>query len=191
MNKINTLAIFCGSSLGTNPEYMNSARKIGQALLDNKITLVYGGGNIGLMGTIATTVSENKGKVIGVLPKKLNLPQVCNKDIETERIIVEGMHERKAKMYELSDGFIALPGGIGTFEEFFEVYTWLQLGYHEKPVGLLNVNGFYDKLIEFITNAVKEGFIKQEILDLLIIDKDPYNLINKMKKIEIKVKSKV
>lgn len=191
MNNIKSLAIFCGSSKGTDKNYEIKAIEMGKALIENKITLVYGGGNIGLMGKIASTVSENNGEVIGVLPKKLNLPQVCNKNVETKRIIVEGMHERKAKMYALSDGFIALPGGIGTFEEFFESYTWLQLGYHKKPVGLLNVNGFFDSLIEFINNAVNEGFIKKEILELLIIDTDPYKIIEKMKEIHITVKSKV
>jgi uncharacterized protein (TIGR00730 family) len=191
MNKINSLAIFCGSSLGNSQQYIKSALKMGEALVDEKISLVYGGGNIGLMGTIATYVFEHGTQVIGVLPQKLNLPQVVNKKVETKRIIVETMHERKAMMYELSDGFIALPGGIGTFEEFFEAYTWLQLGYHRKPVGLLNVNGFYDELLSFLNNAVKSGFMKKAVLDILVVEEDPYVLIDRMRNINLKLPQKV
>jgi hypothetical protein len=191
MNKINSLAIFCGSSLGNSEQYIKSAQKMGEALVDSKISLIYGGGNIGLMGTIATYVFEHDAQVIGVLPQKLNLPQVVNKKVETKRIIVDTMHERKAKMYELSDGFIALPGGIGTFEEFFESYTWLQLGYHIKPVGLLNVNGFYDELLSFLSNAVKSGFMKKAVLDILVVEENPYILIEKMKKINLNLPQKV
>lgn len=191
MNKLNSLAIFCGSSLGTSEQYVNSALKMGEALVNNDISLVYGGGNIGLMGKIASYVSEHDTQVIGVLPKKLNLPQVVNKKVETKRIIVDTMHERKAKMYELSDGFIALPGGIGTFEEFFEAFTWLQLGYHNKPVGLLNVNGFYDELLKFLINATESGFMKKAVLDILVVEEDPYVLIEKMKKIDLILPQKV
>lgn len=191
MNKLNSLAIFCGSSLGTSEQYVNSALKMGEALVNNDISLVYGGGNIGLMGKIASYVSEHDTQVIGVLPKRLNLPQVVNKKVETKRIIVDTMHERKAKMYELSDGFIALPGGIGTFEEFFEAFTWLQLGYHNKPVGLLNVNGFYDELLKFLINATESGFMKKAVLDILVVEEDPYVLIEKMKKIDLILPQKV
>jgi len=168
MNKINSLAVFCGSSNGSSQEYQIKAEKMGQALVQNNITLIYGGGNIGLMGKIASYVSSNNIDVIGILPKLLNLPQVVNKDVETKRIIVEGMHERKAKMYELSDGFIAMPGGIGTFEEFFEAFTWLQLGYHSKPIGLLNVNGFYDDLINFqkLLTIERKSFLKENLIGL-------------------------
>jgi uncharacterized protein (TIGR00730 family) len=191
MNKIKSLAVFCGSSIGSSPEYQLKAEKMGKALVKNNISLVYGGGNIGLMGKIATYVSSNNIEVIGILPKKLNLPQVVNKDVETKRIIVDGMHERKAKMYELSDGFIALPGGIGTFEEFFEAFTWLQLGYHSKPIGLLNVNGFYDELINFLNGAVEQGFIKKEVLDKLVVEEEPSVLIEKMKVIDLRVPQKI
>ncbi|MBK5201618.1 MAG: TIGR00730 family Rossman fold protein [Spirochaetaceae bacterium] len=191
MNNINSLAVFCGSSNGSSLEYQLKAEKMGQALVKNNITLIYGGGNIGLMGKIASYVYSNNIDVIGILPKKLNLPQVVNKNIETKRIIVEGMHERKAKMYELSDGFIAMPGGIGTFEEFFEAFTWLQLGYHSKPIGLLNVNGFYDDLIKFLIGAVKQGFIKQIVLDKLVIEEEPSILIEKMKAMDLRIPQKI
>lgn len=191
MNKINSLAVFCGSSIGTSHEYQLKAEEMGKALVKNNISLVYGGGNVGLMGKIASYVSSNNIDVIGILPKKLNLPQIVNSNIETKRIIVEGMHERKAKMYELSDGFIAMPGGIGTFEEFFESFTWLQLGYHSKPIGLLNVNGFYDDLIKFLIGAVEQGFIKQVVLDKLVVEEDPYILIEKMKAMDLIVPQKI
>lgn len=191
MNKINSLAIFCGSSLGNNEQYKLKAQEMGKALVEKKISLIYGGGNIGLMGKIATYVSSHDTEVIGVLPEKLNVPQVVNKNIETKRIIVDTMHERKAKMYDLSDGFIAMPGGIGTFEELFESYTWLQLGYHSKPVGLLNVNGFYDVLLSFLKNACESGFMKKIVLDKLIVDDDPLSLIEKMESIDLDLPLKV
>lgn len=191
MNKINSLAVFCGSSIGTSKEYQLKAETLGEALVKKNISLIYGGGNIGLMGIIASYVSSNNVDVIGILPKKLNLPQVVNKNIETKRIIVEGMHERKAKMYELSDGFIAMPGGIGTFEEFFEAFTWLQLGYHSKPIGLLNVNGFYDNLIKFLFGAVEQGFINQKVLDKLVVEEDPIILIEKMQSMNLCVPHKI
>jgi len=191
MNNIINLAIFCGSSKGNNNKYSEAAIKVGNYIAENNMNLVYGGGNIGLMGIVASTASENGAKVIGVLPKVLNLPQVVNKSVETERIITEDMHSRKKAMYDRSDAFIAMPGGIGTFEEFFEAYTWLQLNIHNKPVGLLNIDNFYTPLYDFLINACEKGFISKKVLNTLCIDSDIDNLIKKMRETELDLPLKV
>ena len=191
MNTIHTIAVFCGSSLGKNPLYEQQAIDLGKALYDNQIGLVYGGGNRGLMGVVAQTVFALGGSVTGVLPQALNLASVRQAVVETELIVVPTMHDRKAKMYSLSDAFIALPGGIGTFEEFLEVYTWLQLGYHHKPVALLNTAGFYDPLLHFFRQSAKEGFIHQDMLDALIVEEDENLLLKRMQDISLNIKDKL
>lgn len=191
MNKIQNLAIFCGSSKGNNNKYSEAAIEVGKFIANQKMSLIYGGGNIGLMGLVASTASENGAKVIGVLPKRLNLPQVVNKNVETERIITEDMHTRKQEMYKRSDAFIAMPGGIGTFEEFFESYTWLQLNIHNKPIGLLNIDNFYTPLHEFLVKSSEKGFIGKNIIDALCIDSDIDNLVTKMKEVELNIPLKV
>lgn len=155
------ICIFCGSSNGTRAAYASAARAMGQALVRRRIGLVYGGGNVGLMGTIADAVMRGGGDVIGVIPEALVERELAHGDV-TELIVVRSMHERKAKMAELSDAFIAMPGGFGTFEEFCEIITWAQLGLHRKPCGVLNVEGYYDPLLILFDRAVEEGFIRPE-----------------------------
>lgn len=191
MNTIKTIAVFCGSSLGRNPLYEQKAIELGKSLYNNGIGLVYGGGNRGLMGVVAKTVFALGGSVTGVLPEALNLPSVREVVVETELIIVPTMHDRKAKMYSLSDAFIALPGGIGTFEEFLEVFTWLQLGYHTKPVALLNIAGFYDPLLHFFQQSSNEGFVHQGLLDALIVEEEENILLKRMREAHIHIGDKL
>lgn len=181
METIHTIAVFCGSSEGTDPIYRRKAEELASCLYENRIDLVYGGGNRGLMGVVASTLHGLGGSVTGVLPEALNLPKVRTKPVEDTLYIVPDMHARKAKMYGLSDAFVALPGGIGTFEEILEVFTWLQLGYHRKPVALLNVNGFYDRFLEFLGQACEEGFIRKSHLDSLVTATDPCRLVEKIR----------
>ncbi len=155
------LCVYCGSSDGTSPIYASTARQLAKDMVSDNISLVYGGGNVGLMGIIADEVLRLGGEVTGVIPKAL-LDKECGHLGLTRLHIVKDMHERKAMMAQLSDGFIAMPGGIGTLEELFETLTWSQLGFHDKPVGLLNVDGFYDGLIKFIAHLVTQGFLKSE-----------------------------
>ncbi|MDY0244979.1 MAG: TIGR00730 family Rossman fold protein [Sphaerochaeta sp.] len=180
MKKLQTLAVFCGSSTGSNPRLAEGAEELGAAMAKKRLSLVYGGGNRGLMGIVAQSLYERGGNVIGVLPEALNRKDVRLHTVENELIIVPTMHERKAKMYSLADAFIALPGGIGTLEEILEIFTWLQLGYHQKPVAILNLAGFYDKLLDFLSYSVKQGFLKQDHLDALIVDQDIDSLLDKL-----------
>lgn len=191
MNTIKTIAVFCGSSIGNNPLYEQKATDLGKALYNNQIGLVYGGGNHGLMGVVAKTVFALGGSVTGVLPEALNLASVRQVVVETELIIVSTMHERKAKMYSLADAFIALPGGIGTFEEFLEVFTWLQLGYHHKPVALLNTAGFYDPLLNFFQQSSDEGFLHKDLLDALVVEEDENLLLKRMQGFTLTFKDKL
>jgi uncharacterized protein (TIGR00730 family) len=159
---------------------MDAAGKLGLSFLDHNLSLVYGGAGVGLMGVIANTFMENNGDVIGVIPKALFDKEVAYTNL-TDLRVVDTMHERKSLMAELSDGFIAMPGGLGTIEEFFEVLTWAQLGIHRKPCGLLNVNGYFDRLTEFLDHAVSQRFIEKECRSLILMDHDPEILIRKMK----------
>ncbi|GAE34368.1 TIGR00730 family Rossman fold protein [Halalkalibacter akibai] len=174
------ICVFCGSSFGQDKAYLTAVKQFAEALIVNEINLVYGGGNAGLMGELARSVLEKKGEVVGVIPKKIH-ENVEHVEL-TELFIVDDMHQRKAKMYELADGFVALPGGIGTIEELAEALTWQQIGYHQKPIGILNVNHFYDKLLSLLDHMKTEGFIKQDFLDNLIVSDDPEDLLHKMKK---------
>ncbi len=168
---IHRACVFCGSRTGTNPLFTEEARRLGKALADHGLELVYGGGAIGLMNVIANGVLSHGGKVHGVIPEHLMKWEVGHQNL-TALHITDSMHERKAMMAELSDAFIALPGGFGTFEELMEVITWLQIDIHSKPVILFNVDGYYDKLIDFIDHAVESGFIDQGNRDLLTVVKD-------------------
>lgn len=163
------ICVYCASSPGFEDVYMKAADTTGQYLAANGYGLVYGGGSIGLMGQVADACMKNGGEVIGVIPHFLNTKEVGHKEL-TQLITVESMHERKLKMSELADGFIALPGGFGTLEELAEILTWAQLGLVEKPIGILNVNGYYDHLIALLDHMVKEGLLKQENRDMLLID---------------------
>lgn len=158
--------------------YVEAARNLGRILAENKIGLVYGGARVGIMGEIAVSVIENGGEVIGIIPKYLAEKEVAFTDL-TDLRIVGSMHERKALMAELSDGFIAMPGGLGTIEEIFEALTWAQLGLHDKPCGLLNVDGYYDKLLEFMDHTVEQKFIRPENRSMILVDDDPEKLLVK------------
>lgn len=175
-----SLCIYCGSSIGASPVYAEAARKLASAMVNDNIGLVYGGGNVGLMGVIADEVMKLGGEAIGVIPKALMEKEVGHIGL-TRLHVVKDMHERKAMMAELADGFVAMPGGIGTLEELFEVFTWSQLGFHEKPIGLLNVNRFYDRLITFLDHVVAERFLRAEQASLLIHDEEPANLLERLK----------
>lgn len=176
------LTVFCGSSNGSNKVFINEAYKLGKKLVENEIELVYGGANVGLMGIVADSVLENKGVAIGVLPHFLKKVEVEYKGL-SELILVDSMHERKAKMNQLSDGVITLPGGFGTLEEFFEMLTWAQLGLHKKPIAIYNIDGFYDDLLLFIRSMVTKGFLKQENYDMLIVSDDLDDLFDQIKKL--------
>lgn len=177
-NRFRRICVFCGSNLGKNQSYREVAKDLGRLIALRNVELVYGGGNVGLMGEIACSVLENNGRVIGVIPQKL-YDQVEHVEL-SDLHIVENMHERKAKMYELADGFIALPGGIGTIEELAEVLAWYQLGYHCKPIGILNINNFFQKFALFLDHMVEEEFLRKEHRDILIVEGTPQNLIRKM-----------
>jgi uncharacterized protein (TIGR00730 family) len=173
------ITVFCGSSFGNEKNYEIQAFKLGQIMAENNYELVYGGAKVGLMGSVADGVLNHNGKVFGVLPSFLMTKEIAH-DRLTELFIVESMHERKTKMNELSDGIIALPGGFGTLEEFFEMLTWAQLGLHKKPIGILNVDGFYDLLLEFITNMVDKGFLKQINHQMILVSDNATDLLEKM-----------
>lgn len=177
------IAVYCGSSSGSDEIFRETAYEVGEVLAQNNIELVYGGAKIGLMGAVADGVLENNGNAIGVLPHFLAEKELQHIRL-TEIIFVETMHERKAKMSELSDGFIGLPGGFGTMEELFEMMTWSQLSLHKKPIGILNINGYYDSLIEFIRTMYENGFLQKEYLDLLIVSDHIQDLLVRMKNYE-------
>jgi uncharacterized protein (TIGR00730 family) len=176
---MNRITVFCGSNSGFRTEYAEAAQSLARLLVEKNIGLVYGGGNVGLMGVIADEVMRRGGEVVGIIPDSLDRREVGHRGI-TELRVVGSMHERKAQMAELADGFIAMPGGIGTFEEFFEIVTWAQLGFHEKPCGLLNVAGYYDGLLNLCDHAVAEGFLRPLHRELILSDADAARLLEKM-----------
>ncbi|RMB56145.1 TIGR00730 family Rossman fold protein [Dokdonia sinensis] len=180
MNNLKSICVFCGSSEGNDKAIVDVALQLGATMAQRDITLVYGAAKIGIMGKVAQGALDNDGKVIGVIPEFLKLKEVVHLGL-TELIVNETMHERKMKMHEISDGFITLPGGFGTFEELFEIITWAQLGLHQKPIGLLNVNGFYDDLIAMLKTMVAKGFLKQENLELLLVDTSVEGLLAQIK----------
>lgn len=175
-----SIVVFCGSSEGNNPKIIEASYHLGCIIANQNMQLVYGGAKIGIMGKVAQGVLDNGGKVIGVIPEFLKLKEVVHTNL-TELIITENMHQRKLKMDELSDAVIALPGGFGTLEELFEMVTWAQLGLHQKPIGILNMNGFYDHLTKFLQHMVNEGFLKQANYDMLLVDDTIDGLLEKMK----------
>jgi uncharacterized protein (TIGR00730 family) len=180
-HQMKSLCVYCGSSLGKDPAYANAARDLAKAMVNDNIALVYGGGKVGLMGAIADEVLRLGGEATGIIPKALMDKEVGHAGL-TRLHIVKNMHERKAMMAELSEGFIAMPGGIGTFEELFEVFTWSRLGFHDKPIGLLNVSGFYDGLIAFLEHTVAQGFLSAEQASLLMHSADPGALLESFKR---------
>ncbi len=181
---LRTLCVYCGSSAGRDPAYADAARALGRQMAERGLSLVYGGGHVGLMGIIADAVLDAGGEVTGVIPAALMEAEVGHERLSRLHV-VKDMHERKAMMAEQADGFIAMPGGIGTLEELFEVMTWLQLGYHAKPVGVLNVRGFYDGLLAFLDQQQATGFLRAEHRALLIADTDPASLLERMMRFEM------
>lgn len=173
------ICVFCGSNAGADPIFLKTAESVGKFLAQENIELVYGGGRVGLMGKIADSVLENGGRVIGAIPAALDKKEIAHQGL-TELFIVNSMHERKSLMAELADGFIALPGGFGTFEEFCEIITWAQLGIHQKPCGLLNVGGFYDHLIAQIDISVAQNFIRDEHRKLILVESEIEKLFVEM-----------
>jgi uncharacterized protein (TIGR00730 family) len=176
---IKSLCVYCGSNSGSRPAYAMAARELGGLLARRGIRLVYGGGRVGLMGTIADAALAAGGEVIGIIPKSLADKEVAHLGLKDLRV-VPSMHKRKALMAELADAFVALPGGFGTLEEFAEILTWAQLGLHRKPHGLLNIEGFYDPLLAFFDQAVAENFVRQAHRDLVIADTDPARLLDSL-----------
>lgn len=175
--KIKKICVYCGSSPGKNPAYSQAAVKLALALCERNIGLVYGGGAIGVMGAVADAVLAVGGEVIGVIPKALAVKEVAH-DYLSELHVVASMHERKAMMAELADGFIALPGGWGTLEELFEMLTWAQLGFHDKPCGLLNIEGYYDGLIGFLENSFEQQFVNDLYRPMLMKAHEPSVLLD-------------
>ena len=173
------ICVFCGSQKGSRPEYAEAVRALGVLLAERDLALVYGGGGIGLMGELADAALDAGGEVIGVLPEALGIREVGHPRVADLRI-VDSMHERKALMAELSDAFIAAPGGLGTLDELFEILTWRQLGFHAKPCGLLDVNGYFDSLLCFLDVSVKEGFVRAEHRQLLMFSERPEDLIDQL-----------
>jgi uncharacterized protein (TIGR00730 family) len=174
-----SICVYCGANAGVSPRYADAARALGRALVERELALVYGGGNVGLMGIIADEVLRLGGEVTGVIPTALVEREVGHTGL-TRQFIVKDMHERKAMMAELSDGFIAMPGGMGTLEELFEMLTWSQLGIHAKPIGLLNVDGFYDGLAGFIRHATGQGFIRPHHAALMMVEAEPLDLLRRL-----------
>lgn len=171
------ICVFCGSSTGSDPAFIQMAGKLGKELAARGLGLIYGASNLGLMGAVSASVLKEGGKVTGVMPKVFE-GRVQHPELN-ELIITDTMHQRKAKMFELSDGFIALPGGFGTFEELLEMVTWSQIGYSAKPCGILNVNGYYDELIKFFDRSVEMRFVKQVHRDAIIIETDPGKILDR------------
>ena len=174
-----SIAVFCGASMSNDARLNQKAYDFGKVMATAHIQLVYGGAKIGLMGNVASGVLENGGKAIGVIPDFLTSKEVVHTDL-SELIITKTMHERKLKMHELSDGIVALPGGFGTLEELFEMLTWAQLGLHKKPIGILNINGFYDDLLSFIEGMIEKGLLKPSYKQLLLVANTVEELLEKM-----------
>lgn len=188
-NFIKSIAVFCGSS-DSNDEFIYSqAYELGRTLAGKNIDLVYGGSKLGLMGQVARGTMENDGLAFGVIPEFLKTKEIIHREL-TELITVQDMHERKLKMHDMSDGFIMLPGGFGTFEEFFEIVTWSQLGLHQKPIGVLNTEGYYNDLLMMFNNMVTKGLLKQENLDLILVSDSIEILLDKMHSYQPKAEAK-
>ncbi len=174
-----SLCVYCGSNAGARPDYIQAAQQLGQLLAERQIRLVYGGASVGMMGAIANVVLNTGGQVTGVIPADLVNKEIAHKNLPDLRV-VGSMHERKQLMADLSDGFIALPGGLGTFEEFLEVVTWAQLGFHHKPCGLLNVCNYYDKLLDFLDTAVQESLVRPEHRAIVLHSPNAPDLLEQM-----------
>jgi uncharacterized protein (TIGR00730 family) len=174
-----SICVFCGSSMGWNSAYRKVAEEFGRLLADKNITLVYGGGNVGLMGIMADSNIASQGVIIGIMPKSIADLEIAHNNL-TELYLVDSMSERKLKMAELSDGFVALPGGFGTLDELTEVLTYSQLRIFDKPIGLLNINGYFDYFLKFLDQSVIEGFVREEHRENIVVSSDPLDLLEKM-----------
>lgn len=174
-----SIAVFCGASMGNDDTIISEAYALGKTLAQQNITLVYGAAKIGIMGTVANGALENNGKVVGIIPDFLKTKEIVSEGL-TELIVTSNMHDCKVKLYEKSDGFIVIPGGFGTMDEFFEISTWGQLGLHTKPIGILNTSGYYNALISQFKTMVEKGFLKQENLDAVVVDNTIDGLLEKM-----------
>lgn len=179
MNRIRRICVYCGSSDKVAADYLQAAAQLGQLLAEKKIGLVFGGGKTGMMGAVADAMAVNGAETIGIIPEMFNIPALVHAGL-TELRVVDTMHTRKARMAEIADAFIALPGGFGTFEELFEIITWSQIGLHQQPVGILNVNGYYDPMMKMIEHAQREGFIYEEHCALIVQDSTPTGLVDKL-----------
>jgi uncharacterized protein (TIGR00730 family) len=179
--RLSNVCVYCGSSAGNDPVYAEQARALARALVERDIGLVYGGGKVGIMGVIADGVLALGGRVTGIIPQALLAREVAHRGLG-ELVVTRTMHERKTIMAERSDGFIALPGGLGTLEELFEAWTWAQLGIHDKPCGILDVAGYYEGLVRFIDHAVSEGFVKPENRAVLIVERSPGALLDRFER---------
>ncbi|WP_428908183.1 TIGR00730 family Rossman fold protein [Niallia sp. Krafla_26] len=188
-----SIAVFCGSRAGSSDLYKEGAKKLGQELAARNIQLIYGGSSVGMMGAIANAVLESGGKVIGVMPDFLDNKERSHRNL-TDLIIVRSMHERKQKMSDLADGFVALPGGPGTLEEFFEIFTWAQLGLHQKPLGILNINHYFDPLVSIFNHMANEAFMDEKFRAMALVDSEPRGLLDQFQayhppKVEVYLKS--
>jgi uncharacterized protein (TIGR00730 family) len=178
MSRMRRICVYCGSNVGARPAYVAAAARLGVLLGERGLGLVYGGGNVGLMGVLADAALAAGASVIGVIPEALEVKEVAHQHL-TELRVVGSMHERKALMAELADGFIALPGGLGTLDELFETWTWSQLGFHGKPLGLLDVDGYFQPLIAFLDHAVAERFVRPEHRRMVVVETDPLALLQR------------
>jgi uncharacterized protein (TIGR00730 family) len=180
---VERICVFCGASPGARPAYRDATSQLARLLASEGIGVVYGGGGVGLMGALADAVLAEGGEITGVIPRALMDREIAHRDVADMRV-VGSMHERKALMVELADAFVALPGGIGTLEELFEVYTWAQLGLHRMPCALLNVEGYYDDIADFLAHAVEERFLRDETRELLMVESEPATLIERLRSFE-------
>ena len=178
-SRFNRICVFCGTNAGERPEYVAVARQLGKLLAEQGIELVYGGASVGIMGEVADAVHEHGGHVTGIIPQQLMKKEAAHTGIP-DLIVVASMHQRKSQMADLSDAFIALPGGIGTLEGYLEILTWGQLGIHAKPSGILNVAGYFDRLIEFLDHSVREGFLTRQHREMILVESDPKRLLGRL-----------
>jgi uncharacterized protein (TIGR00730 family) len=180
LTSVERICVFCGASPGARPAYRDATDELARLLVADGVGVVYGGGGVGLMGALADAVLAQGGEITGVIPRSLVDREIAHRDV-TDMRVVGSMHERKALMADLADAFVALPGGIGTLEELFEVYTWAQLGLHQKPCALLNVEGYYDGVVEFLSHAVAERFLRDETRELLMVESDAGTLLERLR----------